>query len=122
MTRTALRSPPPRRIGDDEYGGLYATAQIKTDATTARTLSDDDHGYILDFTSGSAVTVTVPAGLRPGFCCAISQGGAGKVTVAAGAGTTVNVTGGLLGTEAQYVMLQLIQFAGNAYRLYGRTA
>ncbi len=101
--------------------GLYATAQIRTISGTSHTLVDDDHGYILNCTSGSAVTVTVPAGLRTGFLVGISQGGAGQVTLTA-SGTTISERDANLATAAQYVLLSLVQFGTNTYRLFGPTA
>jgi len=101
--------------------GLYATAQIRTIAGTTHTLVDDDHGYILNCTSASAVTITVPTGLRTGFLVGISQGGAGKVTLAV-SGTTITERDGKLATAAQYVLLSLVQFSANTYRLFGPTA
>jgi len=63
------------------------TGVIVTEATTARTLSATDNGKIIYCTSGSATTITCAAGLGAGFNVTIIQGGAGKVTVAAGGQT-----------------------------------
>jgi hypothetical protein len=66
------------------------TGVIVTDATTSRTLSATDNGKIIYCTSASAVTITCAASLGAGFNVTIIQGGAGKVTVAAG-GQTLSV-------------------------------
>lgn len=68
------------------------------------------------------MTVTVPTGLREGFMCRISQGGAGAVTVADDGTTTIVEPDSQFDTEKQYVLLTLVQFAPDAYRLFGRTA
>ena len=80
---------------------------IITEAGTSRTLSVADNGKIIYCTSGSATTVTCATGLGAGFSCTIIQGGAGKVTVAAGS-ATLNSYSGLLSTMGQYAVVSLI--------------
>jgi hypothetical protein len=70
---------------------------IITEATTSRTLSATDNGKVIYCTSGSATTITCAAGLGAGFSCTIIQGGAGKVTVAAGGQTLASYSGLNLG-------------------------
>lgn len=101
--------------------GLLSAPVIESISATAYTLTDDHHGKILDFTSGSAVTVTVPSGLPSDFICGISRGGAGQVTLSA-SGVTISEPSAKLATEAQYVLLTLMAFAADTFRLYGRTA
>jgi hypothetical protein len=83
------------------------TGVIVTEATTARTLSATDNGKIIYCTSGSAVTITCAAGLGAGFNVTIIQGGAGKVTVAAGGQTLVSYSS-LFSTMGQYAVISLI--------------
>lgn len=102
---------------------LLTAPVIEPISATALTLSDAYHQKILDFTSGSAVTVTVPEGLRSDFVCGISQGGAGQVTlVEASSLVEIDEASSQFATEAQYVLLTLMAFAANTFRLYGRTA
>lgn len=101
--------------------GLLAAPVIMTVAATSYTLSDDHHGMILNFTSGSAVTVTVPAGLPADFICGINQGGAGQVTLSA-SGTTIHETDGLFATAGAHVLLTLMAFSADVFTLYGKTA
>jgi hypothetical protein len=124
--RIALFSDSP---GAEAHGsvlareiGLKAGALIMMIAGTTLSLTDDHHGRVLDFRSGSATTVTIPAGLRSDFCCGISQGGAGQVTVAAGAGVTLIEPDSQFKTEKQHVMLSLVAFESNIFKLFGRTA
>jgi hypothetical protein len=83
------------------------TGVIVTESGATRTLSAADNGKIIYCTSGSAVTITCATGLGVGFNCTIIQGGAGKVTVAAGA-ATLNSYSGLLSTMGQYAVISLI--------------
>jgi hypothetical protein len=90
------------------------TGVIVTEATTARTLSATDNGKIIYCTNGSAVTVTCAAGLGAGFNCTIIQGGAGKVTVAAGGQTLVSYSS-LFSTMGQYAVISLIAPVANTF-------
>jgi hypothetical protein len=83
------------------------TGQLITEATTARTLSATDNGKIIYCTSGSATTITCATGLDVGFNCTIIQGGAGKVTAAAGA-ATLNSYSALFSTMGQYAVISIV--------------
>jgi hypothetical protein len=90
------------------------TGVIVTEATTARTLSATDNGKIIYCTSGSATTITCAAGLGAGFNVTIIQGGAGKVTVAAGGQTLVSYSS-LFSTMGQYAVISLICPVANTF-------
>jgi len=95
-------------FADVEAGSFVGTADlIVTEAGTTRTLSAADNGKVIYCTSGSAVTITCAVGLGVGFSCTLIQGGAGKVTIAAGA-ATLNSYSGLLSTMGQYAVVSLI--------------
>ena len=71
---------------DDSARASGSGTLIVTDATTARTLGAADLGKTICFTSGSAITVTLPEAatedLIDGFHCQIVQAGAGAITFA----------------------------------------
>jgi hypothetical protein len=83
------------------------TGQLVTESGTSRTLTAADNAKIIYCTNGSAVTITCATGLDVGFNCTIIQGGAGKVTVAAGAATLVSYSS-LFSTMGQYAVISLI--------------
>lgn len=83
------------------------TGQLVTESGTTRTLTAADNAKIIYCTNGSAVTITCATGLDVGFNCTIIQGGAGKVTVAAGAATLVSYSS-LFSTMGQYAVISLI--------------
>jgi hypothetical protein len=89
-------------------------ANIITEATTARTLSAGDMQKIIYCTSGSATTITCAAGLGAGFNVTIIQGGAGKVTVAAGGQTLVSYSS-LFSTMGQYAVISLVAPVANTF-------
>lgn len=99
-----LKTAPKPGIAD---AYVLTAGGIVTEAGTTRTLSAADNGKVIYCTSGSAVTITCATGLGVGFSCTIIQGGAGKVTVAAGA-ATLNSYSGLLSTMGQYAVISLI--------------
>lgn len=95
-----------------------SSAGIITEATQSRTLSAADNGKIIYCTNGSAVTITCAAGLGAGFSCTIIQGGAGKVTVAAGGQTLVSYSG-LYSTMGQAAVISVICPVANTFLLAG---
>lgn len=91
------------------------TGQIVTEAGTSKTLASTDNGKIIYCTSGSAVTITTAADLGAGFNCTIIQGGAGKVTVAQGASTTLVSYSSLFSTMGQYAVISLVAPVANTF-------
>jgi len=94
------------------------TGMIITEATTSRTLTATDNGKIIYCTSGSATTITCAIDLGVGFNCTIIQGGAGKVTVAAGAATLVSYSS-LFSTMGQNAVISAICPVANTFLLAG---
>jgi hypothetical protein len=90
------------------------TGVIVTESGTTRTLTAADNGKIIYCTSSSAVTITCATDLGVGFNCTIIQGGAGKVTVAAGAATLVSYSS-LFSTMGQYAVISLVAPVANTF-------
>lgn len=91
---------------------------IITEAGVSRTLSAEDNGKVILCTSGSDVTITCAAGLSVAFGCTIIQGGAGKITVAAGA-ATLNSFAGLVSSAGQFAIISLISPVADEFILAG---
>jgi hypothetical protein len=68
-------------------------------------------------TNASTITVTIPSTLTAGFSCKLVQGGAGIVGAVAGSGTTLSLIGGKAYTSGQYQVVDVINYASNAYVL-----
>jgi hypothetical protein len=109
--------------GDARYFPVRQT--LVTDATTARTLALTDENKLIMFTSGSAVTVTVPLNATVAFGIGaridLFQSGAGQITVAATGGVTIRSTPSLL-FRAQYSAGTLIKTATDTWLLSGDLA
>jgi len=106
----AVQSSTTRKVTASQL----LTGVIVTEATTSRTLSASDNGKIIYCTSGSATTITCAAGLGAGFNVTIIQGGAGKVTVAAGGQTLVSYSS-LFSTMGQFAVISLICPVANTF-------
>lgn len=102
-----VQSGSTKKVTVTEMIGAQLAANIVTEAGTTRTLSGTDNQKIIYCTSGSAVTITCAAGLGAGFNVTIIQGGAGKITVAAGGQTLVSYSS-LFSTMGQYAIISLI--------------
>jgi hypothetical protein len=99
--------------------GPQPSLVITDNSNTSITLSDSDNNSVVRCTASSAVTVTVPSTLAAGFSCMIIQAGTGRVTLQAGAGTTINSFGSLLSTAGQHAPASLIRVASGMYNLSG---
>jgi hypothetical protein len=102
-----VQSGATKKVTVDQLMQAQFAANIVTETGTSRTLSASDMQKIIYCTSGSAVTITCATGLGAGFNVTIIQGGAGKVTVAAGAATLVSYSS-LFSTMGQYAVISLI--------------
>ena len=98
----------------DFSSAFYSTV---SETTTSRTLSDSDNGKIIVCTNSSTITVTIPSTLTAGFSCKLVQGGAGIVGAVEGSGTTLSLIDGKAYTSGQYQVVDLINYASNAYLL-----
>ena len=101
------------------------STRIVTESTTARTTSATDANALIDCTNGSATAVTIaPDSSVPqpiGTTHLVRQGGAGQVTIAAGAGVTIN-TALTLKTLQQYAVIGVIKTAANNWTAFGLLA
>lgn len=107
-TLNAARLPTGSAItwtGAQTFGQVI-TGQT-TQAGTTYTLASTDCGTMVNFSSASAVTVTLPNSLPVGCWVNLLQGGAGKVSVSAGAGATLHSPHAYTGTFNQYAVIAM---------------
>lgn len=126
--------------GDHDHAGVYSASghnhdsdyapaglldEITTNAQTGTTytLVLSDAGKRVTLTNASAVTLTVPPNSSVAFPVGtriiVAQRGAGQVTVAAGAGVTIN-TAETLKLADQYAYAELFKHATDEWDLVGR--
>jgi hypothetical protein len=106
----------------DKRASQYLT--INPQAGTSYTVVLADAGSLVNFSSATAVTVTVPANSTTAFPVGsridMLQSGAGKVTIAGAGGVTVNPST-VLGFRAQWSAATLIKTATDTWVLSGDT-
>ena len=102
--------------------GTWASPQQIVAGVASRDVAASDVGKLITLTSGSAVTLTVPAGLgwTAGQRVDVLQLGAGQVTVT-GSGATVNASP-TAKLRAQYTAATLLCVASDYYVLLGDLA
>ena len=99
--------------------GPQPSLAVMDNASAAITLADTDNNTVIRCTSATAVTITVPSSLAAGFSCMVIQAGLGQITIAAGAGTTLNSFGALLKTAGQHAPASIIRVGAGIYNLSG---
>lgn len=97
-------------------------ATIRTVAGTTDKIQAGDASGAVRYTSGSAVTVTVPAGLGAGFTALILQRGAGQVTVQGDGTTVITNRQSQLGTAGNGAVCSLFADAADSFLFAGDTA
>jgi hypothetical protein len=95
------------------------SGNVRTVAGTTDTILAADNGQTVDYTSATAVAVTVPSGLGAGFQCTVLQSGAGQLTLA-GSGATLNGRNGLK-SAGQHASVGLIARSANTFTVGGDT-
>lgn len=99
-----------------------AATNVQTGTTYTLVLADAAVD-VVELSNASAVTLTVPPNASVAFptgtVIELHQYGAGQVTVAAGAGVTVNSPGGKLKIAARYGSASLRKRATNEWQLEG---
>jgi len=95
---------------------------VNAQTGTTYTLTQNDNGGVITGSSGSATTVTIPAGLGVGFNCLIIQIGAGTVTLSAASGVTLNNADSFTAISAQYGAATLYAYAADTFYLGGQLA
>jgi hypothetical protein len=103
-----------------------APLTVNTQSGTSYTLALADTGAIVRCTSGSAVTVTVPANSTAAFAVGTSieirQSGAGQVTLSPAGGVTLNSESSMRKTAAQHRSVSLVKVATDMWDLDGSLA
>ena len=80
---------------------------VSTQSGTTYTLAAADCGTTIEFTSASAITVTLPNSLSPGCHIAVEQNGAGQITFSAASGATLQSAHSFTKTFGQYAIVGL---------------
>lgn len=103
-----------------DRGFDYTTAAVRQ-YTASHTLVMDDNNGVVEINTTSPSVLTIPSGLAflPGAFVEIHQGGAGRITVTASAGVSLQSRGGFVTTTGQYSIAGLRYIGMNIWRLTG---
>lgn len=101
---------------DTVEAAVAVTTTVRSTALTTDTVSSNDKGNLVQFTSATAVTVTIPNVLAAGQRIDFLQSGAGQVTFV-GSGITLVGTGTKL--AAQHAAATVLCTASGQYTLIG---
>lgn len=122
-------APKLRSLANAAAAGLgialfgYST-KINAQTGTAYTLSPLDSGKTVELNNAAAITATLPADMPPGFCCLITQTGAGQITLSPASGATLSNKSSYTKTSGQYAGLSLyvstnVNNKSAAYLMFG---
>jgi hypothetical protein len=105
--------------------GLNETIPLNGQTGTSYTLAIGDAGQLVTLTNAAAIALTVPTNATAPFAIGtqitLTQGGAGKVTIAGAVGVTVNSADGYLSLRTQWSSATIIKTATNSWILIGDT-
>jgi len=90
-------------------------ANINTQSGTTYPIDATDNGKVIQTTSSSAVTITIPTGLPTGFNCTVVQMGTGQITFS---GIFLNRTG-FTKSASQYAVISILNLGSNNYIVTG---
>jgi len=111
----------PSAIGGDAFL-LSNMKMTRNDQTgTTYTLLDSDHGKVVTLNNASAITLTVPSGLRSDFNCVVIQKGDGVFTITE-SGTTVGNRQGHTDSAGKYASVSIVSLGSEVYVSQGDTA
>jgi len=100
-----------------------AFAQFNAQTGTSYTLVLTDVAKLISLTNAAAITLTVPPDSSVAFPVGtqilLYQGGAGQVTITAGAGVTIRSQGSKYGLTAQYAVAGVIKVATDEWVAIG---
>jgi len=97
-------------------GGNSSTSNLSGFAANVASISSNysitsaDNGKVIQSTSASAITITIPTGLPTGFNCTVVQMGAGQITFA---GTYLN-RGTFTKSASQYSVVSILHLGSNS--------
>ena len=102
-------------------GGNSSTSSISgfaaniVSASANYSITAADNGKVIQSTSATAITISIPTGLPTGFNCTVVQMGAGQVTFS---GTILNRTG-FTKTASQYSVVSILHLGSNSILVTG---
>ena len=101
--------------GNSNTSSISGFAANVVSASSNYSITSADNGKVIQSTSASAITVTIPTGLPTGFNCTVVQMGTGQITFS---GTILNRTG-FTKTASQYSVVSILHLGSNSILVTG---
>jgi hypothetical protein len=101
--------------GNSSTSSLSGFAANVTSIAANYSITSADNGKVIQCTSASAITITIPTGLPTGFNCTVVQMGAGQITFS---GTYLNRTG-FTKSASQYSVVSILHLGSNSIIVTG---
>ena len=95
--------------GNSDTSSISGFSANITTVSTNSILAASDNGKVIQSTSATAITITIPSGLPAGFNCTVVQMGAGQITFT---GTYFN-RGNFNKTASQYAIVSILHLGSN---------
>lgn len=95
--------------GNSDTSSISGFSANITSVAANYPLTAADNGKVIQATSASAITITIPSGLPAGFNCTVVQMGAGQITFS---GTYIN-RGNFTKTASQYAIVSILHMGSN---------
>jgi hypothetical protein len=95
--------------GNSDTSSISGFSANITSVSANYPLTAADNGKVIQSTSASALTITIPSGLPVGFNCTVVQMGAGQITFS---GTYLN-RGNFTKTASQYAIVSILHMGSN---------
>jgi hypothetical protein len=95
--------------GNSDTSSISGFSANITSVSTNYPLTAADNGKVIQSTSASGITITIPSNLPAGFNCTVVQMGAGQITFA---GTYLN-RGNFTKTASQYAIVSILHMGSN---------
>ena len=105
LSSNVARRDQANTFGDNAISRFCAVTSVQTDDYT---LPAADNGTVVYVNKATAVAVTLPNSLPPGFNCSVAQEGAGQVTFAAASGATRQSPNGASKSAVRYGVVALL--------------
>ena len=101
--------------GNSSTSSLSGFAANVASIAANYSITSSDNGKVIQSTTASAITVTIPTGLPTGFNCTVVQMGAGQITFS---GTYLN-RGGFTKSASQYSVISILHLGSNSIIVTG---
>lgn len=95
--------------GNSDTSSISGFSANITSVAANYSLTAADNGKVIQATSTTAITITIPSGLPVGFNCTVVQMGAGQITFS---GTYLN-RGNFTKTASQYAIVSILHMGSN---------